>query len=75
MSTRHVWVIKAWELTQCTGHQYYTGAAGLGLWHLLSCLQAPMLRESCSTHAGCFLRQEKPSFEYREGLNFYDLGA
>lgn len=49
-------------------------AAGLGLWHLLSCLQVPVLRES-SIHAGCFLGQEKPSSEYREGLYFYDLGA
>lgn len=41
-------------------------AAGLGLFHLLSCLQVPVLRES-SIHAGCFLGQEKPSSEYREG--------
>lgn len=46
-------------------------AAGIG-----TCPQAPMLRDfCCSAHTGCFLGQEKPSSEYREGLNFYDLGA
>lgn len=48
----------------------YSGATGIG-----TCLQVPMLRESyCSARTGC-LGQEMPSSEYREGLNFYDLGA
>lgn len=35
VSTRHVWVVKAWGLTQSMGHYCIVDLAGLRLWHLL----------------------------------------
>ena len=52
----------------------HSGAAGLGLWHLLSCLQAPVLREPCSVHARCFPGQEKPPLRTERGSTFMTWG-